>query len=267
MAKYNMSMCALGWAEEFRSNGIAANCIWPKTAIYTAAMEMLGGGAGIKDQCRKPEIMADAAYAILCRDSKTATGNFYIDEDVLKEEGVTDLSPYAYDTSKELMLDFFVEAGVGTVHSNQYVIAKSGGPPPPSGPPPNSIPTTSPPSGAASSSAGGDSDIGQIFTKLKGLVSADLVKATNAVFQFDVKGDKGGLYFIDLKNGDGSTGLGQAPTKSDVTITVGEADFVKLFTGKMSPTSAYMMGKLKLKGDITKAMVLDKLMGKLKSKL
>jgi len=97
MAKYNMSLCALGWAEEFRPDGIAANCLWPATAIYTAAMEMLGGGSGIKDQCRSPDIMSDAAYAILTRDSHKATGYFYIDEAVLKEEGITDFSPYSYN--------------------------------------------------------------------------------------------------------------------------------------------------------------------------
>jgi len=100
MAKYNMSLCALGWSEEFRADGIAANCLWPATAIYTAAMEMLGGGSGIKTQCRKPEIMSDAAYAILSRDSRQATGYFYIDENVLKEEGITNLKPYQYDESK-----------------------------------------------------------------------------------------------------------------------------------------------------------------------
>ena len=97
MAKYGMSMCVLGMAEEFRDEGIAVNALWPQTAIYTAAMEMLGGGEGVKEQCRRPEIMADAAYAILCRDSKAHTGQFYIDEDVMKEEGITDMAQYAYD--------------------------------------------------------------------------------------------------------------------------------------------------------------------------
>jgi len=108
MAKYNMSLCALGWAEEFRADGIAANCLWPATAIFTAAMEMLGG-SGVKDQCRKPEIMSDAAYAILSRDSKQATGYFYIDENVLKEEGITDLSSYQYDKSKSFNILFVVK--------------------------------------------------------------------------------------------------------------------------------------------------------------
>ena len=101
MSKYNMSMIALGLSEELKGDGIAANALWPKTAIFTAAMEMLGGGSGIKDQCRKPEIMADAAYAILTRDSLKFTGNFVIDEDILKEEGVTDLYQYSYNPSKQ----------------------------------------------------------------------------------------------------------------------------------------------------------------------
>jgi len=105
MAKYNMSMCALGMAEEFRANGIASNCLWPKTAIFTAAMEMLGGGGDIKDKCRKPDIMSDAAYAILCRDSHKHTGNFYIDESVLLEEGITDFSSYAYKPGKQFAIE------------------------------------------------------------------------------------------------------------------------------------------------------------------
>jgi putative sterol carrier protein len=261
MAKYNMSMCALGWAEEFRPDGIAANCLWPATAIYTAAMEMLGGGKGIKSQCRVPEIMADAAYVILGRDSKKATGYFYIDEAVLKEEGITDFKPYNCDPSTEPMPDFFIE-GTESIHSSQYVIAMKGGataaPPPPS-------PAAAAPSAAAAAGDGGE--IMAIFTKIKGLVDPATVKNTNAIFQFDVKGDDGGMFYMDLKNGEGAVGKGDSPVKSDVTIAVSKADFLKLFSGKMSPTSAYMMGKLKIKGDITKAMVLDKLMGQLKSKL
>ena len=70
------------------------------TAIYTAAMEMLGGGDGVKSQCRSPDIMSDAAHAILCKDSKQFTGNFCVDDDVLRAEGVTDFSKYQYDPSK-----------------------------------------------------------------------------------------------------------------------------------------------------------------------
>ena len=94
MAKYGMSMCALGMAEELRSDGIAANCLWPRTSIWTSAMEMLSGG-GSNEGSRTPEIVADAAYVMLSRNPREYTGNFATDEEVLKEEGVSDFESYA----------------------------------------------------------------------------------------------------------------------------------------------------------------------------
>jgi citronellol/citronellal dehydrogenase len=108
MAKYGMSMCVLGMAEEFRSAGVACNALWPRTGIATAAVEMLGGDAMIK-HCRHPEIMADAAHAVLVRESSACTGNFFIDEDVLRAEGTTDFRDYAVDPSVEPMTDFFLD--------------------------------------------------------------------------------------------------------------------------------------------------------------
>jgi citronellol/citronellal dehydrogenase len=108
MAKYGMSMCVLGMAEEFREQGVAVNALWPRTAIATAAVRNLLGGDETIRRCRKPEIMADAAYAILTRPSRTCTGNFFIDEDVLRSAGVTDFTPYAVDASAELLPDFFI---------------------------------------------------------------------------------------------------------------------------------------------------------------
>lgn len=92
IAKYGMSMCVLGMAEEFRGE-IAVNALWPRTAIHTAAMDMLGG-AGVESQCRKVDIIADAAYSIFKR-PKSFTGNFIIDENILKEEGIKDFDIYA----------------------------------------------------------------------------------------------------------------------------------------------------------------------------
>lgn len=109
MAKYGMSMCVLGMAEEFRSKGVAVNALWPRTSIATAAVKNLLGGDAMMQQSRKPEIMADAAYAILTRDSKACTGNFFLDDDVLREEGVEDLDAYAVDPSKDLLPDFFLD--------------------------------------------------------------------------------------------------------------------------------------------------------------
>jgi citronellol/citronellal dehydrogenase len=109
MAKYGMSMCVLGMAEEFKPLGIAVNALWPRTAIATAAMEMIGGGAEVRRQCRTVDIMADAAHAILVRDSRSCTGNFFVDDEVLRAEGVTDLSRYAIDPKAELLPDFFLD--------------------------------------------------------------------------------------------------------------------------------------------------------------
>jgi citronellol/citronellal dehydrogenase len=108
MAKFGMSMCVLGMAEELKADGIAVNAIWPRTVIATAAVQnLLGGDDAIKGS-RKPEIMADAAYAILTKPSREFTGNFCIDEEVLRKEGVTDFSKYAQVPGAELIPDFFI---------------------------------------------------------------------------------------------------------------------------------------------------------------
>ena len=108
MAKYGMSMCTLGMAEEFRSSGIAVNSLWPRTTIATAAIEVHFPEAILKAS-RKPAIMADAAYAILSRDSRRATGNFYIDDEVLRAEGVTDFEQYAVTPGAKLYPDPFLD--------------------------------------------------------------------------------------------------------------------------------------------------------------
>ena len=116
LAKYGMSVFAWSMAEEFRDKGVAFNCLWPRTAIATAAIQnILGGEEGMK-QCRKPEIMADAAHAIFSRPSRDCTGNFFIDDEVLTAEGVTDFDQYAVSPGTPLMPDFFVPApGARTV--------------------------------------------------------------------------------------------------------------------------------------------------------
>ncbi|MBN1959245.1 MAG: NAD(P)-dependent oxidoreductase [Desulfuromonadales bacterium] len=108
MAKYGMSMTVIGLAAEFSDQGIAVNALWPKTVIQTAALEMLGGLVKA-EQCRKPDIMADAAYALMCRDSRQYSGQFYIDEDVLREEGISDFSHYANDPDAPLYPDLFID--------------------------------------------------------------------------------------------------------------------------------------------------------------
>ena len=108
IAKYGMSLVTLGLAEELKGKGIAANSLWPRTTIATAAVANLLGGDEMVARSRTPEIMADSAHAILTRDPRECTGNFFIDDEVLAEEGITDLSPYG-GTQDELELDIFLD--------------------------------------------------------------------------------------------------------------------------------------------------------------
>jgi citronellol/citronellal dehydrogenase len=108
IAKYGMSLCVLGMAEEFRPHGIAVNALWPRTVIATAAIAMLPGAQEQAARMRKPEIVADAAHAILTRDPPL-TGRFLIDEDVLREAGVTDFDRYAVSPGQPLLPDLFLD--------------------------------------------------------------------------------------------------------------------------------------------------------------
>jgi citronellol/citronellal dehydrogenase len=112
VAKYGMTMVALGVAEEFRNRGVASNALWPRTIIATAAVQNLLGGDAAMARSRRPEIMADAAHAVLTRPAREATGNCYLDDEVLAEEGITDLAPYGYGDAagEDLQLDIFLDA-------------------------------------------------------------------------------------------------------------------------------------------------------------
>jgi citronellol/citronellal dehydrogenase len=108
MAKFGMSLCVLGMAEELKPQGIAVNALWPRTVIATAAVQNLLGGDEVMKGSRSPEIMADAAHAIFVRPSRENTGNFYIDDEVMAAAGVTDLSKYSMVPGADLLPDFFV---------------------------------------------------------------------------------------------------------------------------------------------------------------
>jgi citronellol/citronellal dehydrogenase len=108
MAKYSMSMCVIGMAEEFREDGIAFNALWPRTVIDTAAISILDGLVK-PENCRSPEIMADAAHAILCQDARRCTGHFYLDEDVLRAVGTRNFDRYAVKPGAPLMRDLFLD--------------------------------------------------------------------------------------------------------------------------------------------------------------
>ncbi|XP_055524677.1 hydroxysteroid dehydrogenase-like protein 2 isoform X2 [Wyeomyia smithii] len=247
MAKYGMSMCVLGMAREFKGDNIAINALWPRTAIYTAAMEMLTGKES--DQfSRKPEIMSDAAYAILCKEPRNCSGNFYIDDEILKAEGVTDFKQYACvpENADKLMADFFLD-----VEPEKLIEFAAEG------------------SHAASlkKSAEPAGKIEGLFKKIESLLSDEIISKTRAVYEFNVKGDEAGIWFADLKNGAGKVGKGKPPVDADATLTMDSKHFFDMFSGKLKPASAFMTGKLKIKGDLQKAMKLEKLMGGLKAKL
>ncbi|MFO0675990.1 MAG: NAD(P)-dependent oxidoreductase [Polyangiaceae bacterium] len=108
MAKYGMSMCVLGMAQELKPAGIAVNALWPRTVIATAAVQNLLGGDQTIRGSRSPEIMADAAHVVLTRPSRETTGNFFLDDEVMASVGVTDLAKYAMTPGAELIPDFFV---------------------------------------------------------------------------------------------------------------------------------------------------------------
>ncbi len=107
MAKYGMSLCVLGMAEEFKPAGIAVNALWPRTVIATAALAMLGDAVK-PENCRKPDIMADAAHWILTQPADEVSGNFFIDDEVLPKAGITDLDQYAVQPGNRLLPDLFV---------------------------------------------------------------------------------------------------------------------------------------------------------------
>ena len=108
MSKFNMSMMALGWAEEFKKDGIASNALWPRTTIDTAAVRNLLGGVALANMSRTVDILADSAYYILSKQNLECTGNTFIDEDVLAKEGITDLSKYSVVPGGKLFQDLFV---------------------------------------------------------------------------------------------------------------------------------------------------------------
>jgi citronellol/citronellal dehydrogenase len=109
IAKYGMTLCALGFAAEFRDDGIASNALWPRTLIATAAVQNLLGGDEAMARSRRPELYADAAYAVITKPSRECSGNAFLCEDVLAAEGVTDFDRYAYRPGAEPQVDMFVD--------------------------------------------------------------------------------------------------------------------------------------------------------------
>ncbi|KAE8751778.1 hypothetical protein FOCC_FOCC001627 [Frankliniella occidentalis] len=232
IAKYGMSMCALGMAEEFAADGIAVNTLWPRTVIFTAAIEMLTGTDSAR-YARKPDIVSDAAYFILTKPSRSCTGNFFVDEDVVKAEGVTDLTHYACDPSNahDLMPDPFLdEAPVDQGHSKSAEV--------------------------------GTAQIEKVFSSIQRHITPEVVKNVQAVYQFQISGVEDSLWYLDLKNGNGSVGKGKPEGKPDCKIAMDFKSLLDMLSGTWKPSAAFMTGKVR--GNLQTAMNLEKFISTLK---
>ncbi|KAK6030238.1 oxidoreductase, short chain dehydrogenase/reductase family protein [Ostertagia ostertagi] len=247
MAKYGMSMCVLGMHEEFRSYGVAVNALWPLTAIWTSAMEMLSDGAGASGS-RKTSwqtLLMQCCQRIVREYTVTFVA---IDRGSFESEGVVDFTKYAVDPGAPLTADFFIpntdnypETFLQS-HERQLSVSSL-------------------------KKAAIDEDIASVLANMKGKLSKDLVDKMQAVYEFTLTGDKERKIVIDLKNGNGSVAE-NGDEKADVKFTLAATDFAPMFTGKITPTNAFMSKKLKIKGDMTKALKLEGVLKKMnKSKL
>ncbi|RNA45144.1 hydroxysteroid dehydrogenase 2 [Brachionus plicatilis] len=238
MAKYGMSFCVLGMSEELKEDGIAVNALWPRTAIATDAIDLIGS-VEMRKQSRTTDIMADAAYQILIKESKTFSGKFLIDEDVLKNDlGMTNFDNYAVEPGSSLLMDFFLDEVEG-----QETLA------------------------LGTNEASSDTDVSASMNALRRLLSPELVQKINGVYAFKITDAKTADWYLDLKNGSGKIDSGVYNGQVNCTMTMSSDIFNKMTSGALKPTMAFMSGKLKIKGEMGLAMKLEKLMSSLKSKL
>ncbi|KAF5285562.1 hypothetical protein FQR65_LT13196 [Abscondita terminalis] len=244
ISKFGMSMCVLGMHEEFKTYNIAVNALWPKTD--TAAVQFLVGTENSRNHSRTPNIIADAAYWIFTQVPKP-TGEFFIDEEVILKAGITDLVQYAANPEykDDLWLDGYIE---GAQMRKETLLRKE------YKPEGNALPPA-------------DGKIAGIFKAIEASLTAKLVEKTQATYQFVVTGEEASTWYIDLKSGSGSCGVGQPSSQADATLTMDSRHFFDMFSGKVKPATAFMTGKLKISGNMQKALKLDKLMGSLKAKM
>lgn len=244
MAKYGMSFCVLGMSEEFKDEGIAVNALWPRTAIATDAIDLIGG-ADMRNQSRTVDIMSDVAHLILTKDSRTFTGNFVIDEDFLRTECVvTDFDKYSVVPGcTNLIQDFFLPDEPA---SGAKVLAPSA--------------KKEAPAAAAAAASEGSDTVAPAMNMIKAQLSADLVSKIKGVYAFKISDATPADWYLDLANGDGNLESGTFDGKTNCTMTMKADVFNKMVNGALKPTNAFMSGKLKIKGDMGLAMKLEKLM-------
>eukprot|EP00126_Sphaerothecum_destruens_P010606 Sdes_comp20782_c0_seq6m16885 len=251
MAKYGMSMAVLGMAEEFRAQGIAFNALWPRTAIATAAMDMLAGEQ-VRQACRDVSIVSDAAYLLLCQKSRHYSGGFYTDEQILATfGGVKNFDSYSVvpgTPSSQLMPDFFLDPPLSEPNESKTVKDQ--------------------PSFSASAL---NDEISKVFLQVKSLMSPTILDKVKSVYEFEISdGNRKEVWFLDLKNSPGSCGLGpfQGADKTtvDCRMLMSSGDFLKIFRGELKPPTAFILGKLNITGNMGRAMKLQSLLEKINSK-
>jgi NAD(P)-dependent dehydrogenase (short-subunit alcohol dehydrogenase family) len=245
-AKYNMSMNALGWAEELRSARVASNCLWPRTGIATAAMRMLVGEDDANKHCRTVDIMADAAHIVLTRDAATCTGNFFIDDEVILEaEPGADLERYSCVPGSRLMPDFFLDGAdvdFAQAAANEPVAA----------------------SAAAAEPAAG-TPIDKLFGGMQKALDkngAKLVASIGCTYRFDIADAQQQTqhWFVDLTSGSGSIDKRAEPAAATCVVEGSADTFAQIASKQLSPQAAFFGGKLKISGDMTKALQLAKIL-------
>jgi predicted lipid carrier protein YhbT len=245
MAKYGMSFCVLGMSEEFKENGIAVNALWPRTAIATDAIDLIAGES-MRLHSRTVDIITDAAYIILNKDSRSFTGNFVIDEDFLrKEAGITDFTKYSVVPGNSLIPDFFLDDVEMPEEIKKAQTTQK---------------QSTPAAATAAPESKGQNDVTPAMNALKAALNADLVKQVNGVYKFLISDATPSEWYLDLKTGSGDLKSTDFDGKVNVTMTMNADIFNKMITGSMKPTMAFMSGKLKIKGDMGLAMKLEKLM-------
>lgn len=253
MAKYGMSMCVLGMSYELSAMSVAVNALWPRTSICTERIKALMGPEFVR-RTRKVDIMADAAYAVLTREPREFTGRFLVDDEVLTEAGIKDLDQYANDLSvaNELMYESFVDIPKEKVipYINRDIPAWK---------------SVLKQRKSKESTQKEQEKIPGLFENIEPLLSTELVQKTKAIYQFNIVGNEGGIWYLDLKNGEGSYGKGVPNVEPDSTFTMKSENFFEIFSGKIKPSTAYLMGEMKISGDLSKALKLEKLMKALKS--
>ncbi|XP_055327940.1 hydroxysteroid dehydrogenase-like protein 2 [Paramacrobiotus metropolitanus] len=244
MAKYGMSMCVIGMAEEFKDDGIAVNGLWPRTAIWTAAMNMLGGDEAAKS-CRKPEICADAFYAVVTRNSREYTGHIVLDEHILRESGVSNFDGYAMEKGDRLLLDGFIDDDIGkdVLPAHSGIRNRSG--------------RSAENSGNVEKSATETDSVAVVFSEVEMVLKAQPDVKLDGVYVFDIDGEK---WFLDGKK----RTVSQENVQADplCTMIMKKDTFMAVFTGRSDATMAVMSGKIKVKGNLAAAMKLDKLFSK-----